>query len=183
MRQLLRRAWFAIRQGRFHDELNEEFAFHREMAARELEARGLAPVEAASVSRRQFGSSALARDAARDVWIWPWLQDVAQDCRFATRMLRKNRRFTLAAVGALALGIGANNTVFAIMNGTLLRPLPFDGPDRLVSINARDAHGREIPPSYPDFLDWRSAARTFAVMAGEIGTAMNLSGEDRPAER
>src|SRR6059036_3301365 len=114
MRQLLRRAWYLMRKRQFEDDLAEEMAFHRSMTT------GAA-----------FGSGALARNQARDVWIWPWLQDIAQDVRFAARLLAKDRRFTLAATVALALGIGANTTVFTIVNGTLLRALPFDNPDTL----------------------------------------------------
>ena len=102
MRQLLRRAWYAIRQRRFDADLAEELEFHRAMKQRELEERGVGPAEAGFAVRRVLGSVALAQDRARDVWIWPWLQDLSQDLRFATRLLAKDRWFTLVAV--LALG-------------------------------------------------------------------------------
>jgi putative ABC transport system permease protein len=183
MRQLVRRVWYVIRHRQLESDLAEEMEFHRTMKEREAGASGLDSFDASLAARRAFGSAALAQNRSRDVWIWPWLQDIAQDLRFAARLLWKDRRFTLAAIAALALGIGTSNTVFTIVNGTLIRALPFDRPEQLVSIRARDPHGREIPPSYPDFQDWRNSVRTFVGMAGEIGTAMNLSGEDRPAER
>jgi len=58
---------------------------------------------------------------ARDVWVWPWLQDLAQDVRFAARLLRKDRRLTVAAVVALSLGIGANTTIFTFTNTALFK--------------------------------------------------------------
>src|SRR5215216_1772092 len=116
MRELMRRAWYAVRYRRREDELREEMAFHREMKRHELEAGGVAPVDAALAAHRAFGSSALAHNQSRDVWLWPWLQDIVQDLRFAARLLAKDRRFTLAAVAALALGIAATNTVFTFIN-------------------------------------------------------------------
>jgi hypothetical protein len=102
MRQLLRRAWYAIRQRRIDGELAEEMEAHRAMKQREIEERGVDPTEAAFVARRAFGSVALNSNHARDVWMWPWLQDVSQDVRFGLRLLVKDRWFTLAVLVALA---------------------------------------------------------------------------------
>ena len=99
-------------------------AFHRDMTQREMEARGLDPAEL-RVRLMAFGSSALAGNRSRDVWMWPWLQDIAQDVRFAARLLAKDRRFTLASAVALALGIAATNTVFTFINTALFKDLPF----------------------------------------------------------
>ena len=181
MGTLLRRVWHLIRRRRREDDLAEEMAFHRAMVAREEEAAGVSREEAAVAARRRFGSAALAADRARDVWLWPWLADAAQDVRFAARLIVKDRQFSAAAIVALALGIGANTTAFTVLlNGLLLRPLPFERPEALVLITELDGHGREMGAAYPDFVDWRDAARSFSGMTGEIGTAMNLSGEIGP---
>src|SRR5262245_62165436 len=126
MRQLLRRLQYLIHRGRLEDELAEEMQFHRSMSG------GAA-----------FGSGALARDQSRDVWIWPWLQDIVQDVRFALRLMMKDRRFTLAAVVALALGIAATTTVFTFINTALFKDLPFEEPQQIVAVASRDARGRE----------------------------------------
>ena len=123
MRRLLRRLVYLFRQDRFDAELAEELEFHREMKQRELEERGLAPIDAAFAADRACGNGALARNQARDVWVWPSLQDLVQDVRFATRLLLKDRRFTLAALAALALGLGATTTAFTFVNGAVLRDL------------------------------------------------------------
>jgi putative ABC transport system permease protein len=183
MRQLLRRAWFAIRQRRFETELNDELKFHQEMAARELEACGIERAKAALASRRAFGSTALTQNHSRDVWIWPWLQDLAQDVRFGARLLVKDWRFTLAAVFALALGLGATTTAFTFLNGSTLRVLPFDNPARLVWIKTVDARGRPLGVSYADIEDWRAAARTLSHVVISRESPINISEEALAPQR
>jgi putative ABC transport system permease protein len=183
MRQMFRRVWFAIRHRQRDDELAEEMAFHRAMKQDEMEARGMDPADAALAARRAFGSAALARDRARDVWIWPWLQDILQDVRFAARLLAKDRHFTLAAVVALALGIAATNTVFTFINTALFKDLPFEDARRLVEVQTLDQRGRPAGLSYPDLLDLQRATRTLGGLAASAYSAMNVSDEARAAER
>src|SRR5438132_1749844 len=95
-------------------------------------------------------------------WRRAGMQSILQDLRFALRRLVKDRWFTLAAIAALALGIGANSAVFTLVNAVLLRGLPFDRPDRIMWIDTRDARGRGFGVSFQDFEDWRRASRTFA---------------------
>ncbi len=92
------------------------------------------------------------------------MQSLFQDLRFAVRRLVKDRWFTLAAIVALALGIGANSAVFTLVNAVLLRGLPFDQPDRIMWIDTKDARGRQFGVSVDDFEDWRRASRTFTGM-------------------
>src|SRR5687768_11885168 len=100
------------------------------------------------------------------------MQGLAQDIRFACRMLAKDRRFTLAAVLALGLGIGVNTAVFGVINAAVIREMPFDQPDRLVSVRSRDPRGERIGVSYADFRDWREATTSFDGLAAETGTIM-----------
>src|SRR5438045_125341 len=116
---MLRRLLYIIRRRRAESDLAEEMEFHRAMAQRAAEASGLDATEAELAARRTFGSGALAQNRSRDVWIWPCLQDMAQDIRFAVRLFVKEPRFTSAAVIALALGIAATNTVFTFINAAL----------------------------------------------------------------
>ena len=106
-----------------------------------------------------------------------------QDLRFAVRLLVKDRWFTAVAVLALALGIGVNATVFTFVNAVLIRGLPFDDPDRIMSIGARDARDRDRGLSYPDFEDWRAGTRSFSALAVFNGATMNVSDEGRPPEQ
>jgi putative ABC transport system permease protein len=108
---------------------------------------------------------------------------IVQDIRFAIRRLLKDRSFTIAAIAALTLGIGANSAVFTIVNGVLLRSLPFDDPDRIVRMETRDAQGRERGTSLDDFYDWQRASRAFSGMALAYSTGMNASADSDPPER
>ena len=108
------------------------------------------------------------------------------DLRLAARLLLKEKWFTLAAVAALALGIAANNTVFTLVNGVLLRDLPFEDPGRIVSVGVRNPPNAQNPlrsVSYADARDWHAAARTFDGIAAFSEQAMNFSEEGPAPER
>jgi putative ABC transport system permease protein len=106
-----------------------------------------------------------------------------QDVRFAARLLIKDRWFTLAAATALALGIGANAAVFTFVNAVLLRGLPFDNPDRIVSLGVMNARGQRNGVSYPEFTDWREQTQTMALVAGMVGANINVSEEGKAPEQ
>jgi putative ABC transport system permease protein len=104
------------------------------------------------------------------------------DLRYAARMMRKNPTFTLIAVATLALGIGANTSLFSVIDAVLIRPLPFRDPGRLVAIKAPDPkdnhHGGEI--SYPAFLDWRQQNHSLEAMSAWTTTSFTYTGIDQP---
>lgn len=97
MRRVLRRLAYLLRRRRSDADLAEEMAFHRSMAERDAAAGGATATEARLVVSRSFGSSMLARDRVRDVWIPPLLQDMSGDVRLAARLLRKDVGFSFAA--------------------------------------------------------------------------------------
>jgi putative ABC transport system permease protein len=100
--------------------------------------------------------------------------------RLALRSLRRAPAFTVAAVATLALGIGANTAIFSVVSGVLLDPLGYPEPDRLVVVWGRHVTiGRETA-SLPDFLDWRSGARSFESLAAMTHTRFNLTGAGEP---
>jgi predicted permease len=183
MRELLRRAWYLVRRRRLDADLAEEMAFHRAMKERELVERGADPREAVRGARRAFGSLALAHNQARDVWMWVWLQDIAQDLRVGCRLLLKDRAFTVVAVLALGLGVGVNTTQFAIVYATCIRGLPIDRADRVLYVSTRDAGNRELGLSYRDFEETRQKTRVFAGLAAFAVTPLAVSDEGRAPER
>src|SRR6266568_4602962 len=104
------------------------------------------------------------------------MASLLQDLRYGLRMLAKHPGFTTVAVMTLALGIGANTAIFSVVNGVLLRPLPFPEPDRLFSV--QEAGGNiGNPTSYPDFADWRAHNDGFSGMASYRLADFTLTGQ------
>ncbi len=103
-----------------------------------------------------------------------------QDLKIAIRMLVKSPGFTLVAILALALGIGANTAIFSVVNAVLLRPLPFKDSSQLVVMRETYKLVGNVSVSYPDFLDWRQQSHSFAAMAVINNMGFNLSGVAQP---
>ncbi|HEX8697284.1 MAG TPA: ADOP family duplicated permease, partial [Myxococcaceae bacterium] len=108
------------------------------------------------------------------------MDTLLQDLRFGLRLLARQPAFTLIVVLTLALGIGANTAIFSVVNGVLLRPLPYPAPERLVSVwGFHPEIGRETA-SLPDFRDWREGATSFENLAAYAPTFFNLTGDGEP---
>ncbi len=107
------------------------------------------------------------------------------DLRYAIRMLIKSPAFSIIAIVALALGIGANTAIFSVVEAVLLRPLPYPDPDKLILIRERMPIFESGSVSYPNFLDWRAMQRSCTGLAIYRRDSMNLSsrGEETPPER
>ncbi|MCI0489447.1 MAG: ABC transporter permease [Blastocatellia bacterium] len=112
------------------------------------------------------------------------MDNLFQDLRYAFRTLIKRPGFTVVAVLALALGIGANTAIFSVVNGVILRPLPYTEPDRLamVWLDNRRQGIREDITSYPNFIDWRDQNQVFEGMAGFRSWRQSLTGTGEPEE-
>jgi putative ABC transport system permease protein len=109
------------------------------------------------------------------------LDNLLQDGRYAVRSYAKAPSFALTILVTLALGIGASTAIFSMVNGILLRPLPLPDPDTLVYANEVNASGRErtVSVAWPNFLDWRARAQSFAGLALSREEPMTLTGVDR----
>lgn len=122
--RILRRLAHWVRSRSHRGELEDELAFHREMVERDLIARGWATDAARIAARRAMGNETRSREDARAVWVWWWLDALRQDAAYTVRSLRANPAFTLAVVLTLALGLGANAAMFAVVDRILFRAPP-----------------------------------------------------------
>jgi predicted permease len=105
---------------------------------------------------------------------------LVKDLRYGLRMMAKNPGFTAVAVLTLALGIGANTTLFSVVNGVLLNPLPYPQPDRLIALYSRTANSSRWSIPYPNFLDWVRDNRSFSALAAYREQDYNLTGMGEP---
>jgi predicted permease len=155
-----------FRREQINKELDEELNGFLEMAAEEKIKQGMSRKEALRAVRLEQGSVQATKEV---LWSARWesfIETCWQDLRYALRVFRKNPGFTTVAVLTLALGIGANTAMFSVVEGVLLMPLPYSHPDRLVVVWENNLHFKQVVwPSYPNFKDWRSSARSFQRMA------------------
>jgi ABC-type antimicrobial peptide transport system permease subunit len=104
------------------------------------------------------------------------MQTLWQDLVYGVRILAKNRGFTLIVVLTLALGIGANTALFSVVDGVLLKPLPFRNPDRIIALFEHRLEFERASISYPNFLDWQRENRTFDALAAFRPDDFSLTG-------
>jgi predicted permease len=163
--------------------LDAELRDHLERQAVDYIAQGMSDADARRRARLEFGGVDQVKEVCRDARGTRWAIDIAQDVRFAARLLMKDRWFTLAAVVALAVGIGLNGTMFTIVNA-MTRGLPIEHADRIVSIDARDGagHWRGLGGSYRDFLDFQAGMKTVSGLAAFSQTGTTLGDDDHVNE-
>jgi putative ABC transport system permease protein len=152
MRRFFLRLRSFLRRERADVELDREVASHLALLEDEHRRRGLGEREARLAARRAMGSVALAKDRHRDARAFVWLDDLRQDLRFTLRLVRRDPGFTSVAVLTLALGTGATTAIFSLVNGVLLRPLPYEGSERLVRVAEYFAPSQTGVPLAPRVL-------------------------------
>ena len=133
-KETIRRLTYLPSRSRFDQELDAELQFHIETRAEELVQTGMLRPAAVAQARREFGSSARMREETRAAWQFRWLEDLAADLRYAARAFRRNPGFALTATACLALGIGANITIFSIADEVLFSQPSVRDPETLVRL-------------------------------------------------
>jgi len=173
-------------------EVDEELALHIELRTRELVERGLDPRTARDIVLSRIGDLGqlkrtcidLGRKREREMRITRFIEEFRDDVRLALRQLMKAPGFTIVATITLALGIGVNSAIFALVDATLLRPLPFHEPDRLVAVWERTDRRERGFASPLNMQDWNERTRSFELISGFVPGmgAMVTSGSDGKAE-
>jgi predicted permease len=179
MRKLLRRLFYWTHQQQLEADTAEELEFHRAMRQEQLRQADLPPDEAAAESYRALGNTSLAREEARGIWIWPWLERILQDTRFALRLISKNLFFVITSIVLMASTIGLSSAAFAVLDATVLRKLPAPHPEQLVVLVGISERGRvTLTPSAFDLL--QRERRYIAQMFGFTGTVIQGTVDGAP---
>ena len=164
-------------------DLERELRSDLELEEEEQRDGGVSEEEAHYAALRAFGNPTLILEQTSAVWSWNWLESLTRDLRFSLRTLRRTPGFTVIAILVMALGIGANVTLFTVVRGVLLKPLPFDDPDRLVMLyeagfQKDEAAGPNIV-SGGMYAEWKNQNRSYSSLALAKGIRVGLSGSGR----
>ena len=171
--------WRRSRDVEFSKELESHLAMHIADNVR----AGMTPAEARRRALVALGGVEQAKERYRDASRFRWIDALFRDIQFGLRAMRRTAGFTMLAIVTLAVGIAASNTAFTIMNAILLRKLPFDQSERLVSLTMVSVQDRDSGMSYPDFKDWERSTRAFIGVAAFQNGTMNVSDDDIAPER
>jgi putative ABC transport system permease protein len=165
---------------RRYEELAESMREHLEERVGELVEGGMARADAEFAAKREFGNMTQIEERSREVWQWPRVESLWADGKYAMRQAMKAPGFAAVVIITLALGIGANTTVFSIVDAVMLRPLPYAQPQRLAEVQSSGSgsfSGEDV--SYPDFLDWRRQNRSFERLVSYHSASFTLTGLER----
>ena len=149
------------------EELDEEIQYHLERQIEEGLKAGLTPEQARYAALRAMGPIDKSKEECRDLRSGNLIAEFLADLRYAGRALRRSPGFAVLAIAIMALGIGANTAVFSVVNGVLLKPLPYPGADRIVTLPRRfSSRGAPSPwSSIANYRDWRDQSSSFEAMA------------------
>jgi len=171
------RFFVVFRRRALEAELDEELRAHLDALTEEKIRQGMNEQEARHAARREFGGVEQAKESYRDQRSLPFFETLAQDLRYASRMLVKSPGFTAVTILTLALGIGANTGLFSLVNSVLLGNLPVRNPQELVIVKYTDARTQETAEdfSYPMYQAMRDKNTVFASVLTRSGVDFNAS--------
>jgi len=170
-----------FRRRRLDADLDSQLAYHLDALEAEGRARGMSPADARAAARRDMGGLTQIKDAYRDQLRLPAVETIWQDVRYAVRAMRRSVTFTVVVVSTLAIGIGANTTVFAVLDSVLLQPLAYPTADELVALKLSApgapglADGLRLSPSmYRTFADRNRVFQSLGVWVATRGTVTDV---------
>jgi len=174
---------------RRYDDLSVSIQEHIAEKTEELIEEGMPREQAEKAARREFGNVTLLQERSREAWQWPAFESLLADIKHTFRRLRRSPGFAVTVLLTLAIGIGANTTVFSVVNGVLLKPLPYPDSDRVVALwlNAPGAaglanfsNGLRLSPSM--YFTFAEENRTFQSLGVWIRGTANLTGLAQPEQ-
>lgn len=174
LRAFLQRLRGLFRHGRMEQELEAELESHLQMHVEENLRAGMTPAEARRNALLKLGGLEPTRQAYRERGSLPLVENLLSDLRFAARQLRRNSGFAATAIFTLALGSCASIAIFAFVDATLLRPLPYRDPARIVALFESTPSGPRFHLSYLDYLDWKRLNTVFSTLEAYDGTRFLL---------
>ena len=171
-----------IRTERSEHELNDELSFHVAMQTQANLARGMSQAEAARRARLDLGGVQQLKESLHEQRSVPWFDHLRQDVGYAIRTILRTKVVSLAVIVTFALGIGANTAIFSLINSVLLSPLPYDSPDRIVTLEPlwTNTGQTNTVSSAPDFRDWREQNHVFDYMAFHAGREVRVVANGTP---
>jgi hypothetical protein len=152
--------------------LDEELNFHIERQIAENIGAGMSPDEARFAALRAFGNPTLLREQTRATWSWNGLESILRDVRYGVRTLIRTPGFAAIAILIMALGIGANVTLFTVVRSVLLKPLPFADPDRLVMLLSAEATAPITSSPVASLPSGRNKTPASAILPSSVGRTM-----------
>src|SRR5260370_8954424 len=161
---------------RLETELDKELRYHIERQTEENIAAGMNAREAREAASRMLGGVSQIEEECRDMRQTRYLENFLQDLRYAVPMLGKSPAFTVVIVLTLALSIGANSAIFSVIEGVLLKPLPYPQAERIARVFYRSMPYAKFPVNPWDFLDFRARNRSFENFAMYTHADVQLSG-------
>jgi putative ABC transport system permease protein len=170
-----------LRRERVDADIDAELRSHVEMAVEDAMRAGVPEAEARRAARLRFGNPVTVKETTMGSDAALGLESLGRDVRYALRQLKKAPGFAAVVIVTLALGIGANTTVFSIVDAVLLRPLPYAHPEQLVEVQSRQATGEFVGSTvcYPDYFDWRAQNHSFSQLVSYHDDSGTLTGAER----
>src|SRR5438876_1747949 len=179
----LRRLWNVLRRSRMDDELRREIETHLAFIEEDERAQGSSVEQARQLARSRFGNPSSHRERALDAVIATWFESACKEIVFAARRLVRSPAFTIAAVLTLALAIGANVSIFAVVQRVVLNPLPYPDSDRVIDLD-HGAHRLNLPSGIGMtrglYYHYSERARTLDGVALYATDNVTLTGEGDP---
>src|SRR5919106_279299 len=182
MREWVWRLLAMVRRGRLTTQLEEELQFHHDMAVEDEGRRGASPRDAVRLAHARVGRVALEVESTRASLGIRWLDGAVGDLRHAVRALTRRRGFGTVAIVVLAASVAINTLIFFMLDGVVLRPLPYPAPEHLVRVYEVAENQPKFPLSIGRFLDYRANAGSLEGIALYTGRDLELSGVNGRSE-